>query len=163
VNAERSIVVPELQSGNQLQLSSMILTNDREGLLTLVNAADNVGNPDPVLKTEVFPVAGMIADTDGSFKKNQTLHAYFEVYSDLLSEPFAPAAQLKVMTSSQTVYASLPIQGDQSRTIRPGVARFMFDVPLKDLSPDTYVVQASVVDERGHRFPFARKTIALEQ
>jgi VWFA-related protein len=163
VNVESLVSVPELQSGNQLQLSSLILTSDREDLLTLVNAADDVGNPDAVLKTEVFPVAGMIADTAGSFKKNQTLHAYFEVYSDLLSEPFAPAAELKVMTGSQTVYVSLPIRGDHSRTIRPGVARFRFDVPLKDLSPADYVVQASVVDERNHRFAFARKTIKLKQ
>jgi hypothetical protein len=159
---ETSFTIPDLGSSRGLRLSSVVWSSQKERLSAAVGSADNnkkvlAGHPLIQNGEKIVPSITRV------FRRDQTLHVYFEVYDPSLDEQRAAsvAAELTLLQGARRVFRSEPLRLTKIATNRPGVAPFSFQVPLEKLPAGPYVSQVNVIDENGRKFAFPRSSLVL--
>ncbi len=160
---ETKFVVPDLNGGGRLKLSSVIWSNQKENVTSAIGAADNnkkllAANPLVQGNQKMIPSITRV------FRKDQTMYVYFEVY-DPATDPDrkipAVTATVDLLSGSRKIYSSPPVRLNKLATTRPGVAPFAFQIPLAKLPAGQYIAQVNVIDETGRKFAFPRNEIVL--
>jgi len=160
---ETPFTVPDLNSGKNLRLSSVILSNQREAVSAAVGAADNNKKllaDHPLVQNGQKTVPSITR----VFRKDQTLYVYFEAY-DPGQDPDQKTpnmfAAVELLQGARKVFVTPPARVNQMAAARPNVASFSFQIPLARLNPGEYVVQADVIDELGRKFAFPRNSMVV--
>jgi VWFA-related protein len=160
---ETRFVVPDLSSSRTLRLSSVVWSSQKEAVAAAVGSADNNKKTlasHPLIQNGQKTVPSITR----VFRKDQTLHVYFEVYDpalDAVAKTASLAAQIELMQGARKVFASEPVRQTALATNRPGVAPFSFQIPLGRVPPGQYISQVNVIDENGRKFAFPRSSIVL--
>lgn len=160
---ETKFVVPDLNSGKSLRVSSVILSSQREAVSAAVGAADNnkkllANHPLVQDGQKVVPSITRV------FRTDQTLYVYFEVYDpgiDPAQKNTYVYAAIELLQGARKVFTSRPVRVDKLATSRPGVAPFSFEIPLNRLQPGEYISQVDVIDQLGQKFAFPRSSLVL--
>jgi VWFA-related protein len=161
---ETRIEVPDLSvKMDQLPLSSVIWSNQREPLSAAVGAAEKQKK---LLATHPLVRDGqkLVPSITRVFRRDQTLYVYFEAYNPgTEGEARVPsvAATLSFFRGSRKESETAPVRVTQLAPSRSSVAQFQFQLPLSRLAPGRYTCQVSVIDEIGRRFAFARSPIVV--
>jgi VWFA-related protein len=160
---ETKFAVPDLNSTKTLRLSSVILSSQKEAVTAAVGAADNNKK---LLENHPLVQDGQktVPSITRVFRKDQTLHVYFEVY-DPSTDPDQKTpnviAALELFQGSRKVFTSQPLRVNRLLTARPGTAAFQFQIPLARLAPGEYTAQVDAIDELGKKFAFPRNSLVL--
>lgn|ERR1043166_2627473 len=160
---ETKFIVPDLNSGKSLRLSSVIWSNQKEPVTAAVGAADTnkkllAGHPLVEEGQKLVPSITRV------FRKDQTLYVYLEVYDPAMDADRkipSVSAEVDLLLGARKIYTSPPVRLSKLRTSRPGVAPFAFQIPLAKLPPGQYTGQVNVIDETGRKFAFPRSEIIL--
>lgn len=160
---ETKFIIPDLNGGKSLRLSSLIWSNQKEPVTAAVGAADTnkkliAASPLVQDNQKIVPSITRV------FRKDQTMYVYFEVYDPGIDpERKAPSlsAEVDLFLGGRKVYSSPPARVNKLGTSRPGVAPFAFQIPLAKLPPGQYISQVNVIDETGRKFLFPRSEIVL--
>jgi VWFA-related protein len=160
---ETKFVIPDLNSGNRLKVSSVIWSSQKESVSAAVGAADSNKKllaANPLVQGDQRTVPSITR----VFRKDQTMYVYFEVYDPAMDpDRKVPSvtAEIDLLSGSRKVYSSPPVRLNKLATTRPGVAPFAFQIPLAKLQPGQYVAQVNVIDETGRKFAFPRNEVVL--
>ena len=160
---ETRFVVPDLNSGRNLRVSSVILSSQKEAVTSAVGAADNNKKLQSIHPL-VQDGQKMVPSITRVFRKDQTLFVYFEVYDPAVDpdRKFANlTAAVELLSGARKAYTSQPVRVNRTATARPGVAAFNFQVPLERLAPGEYISQVDVIDELGRKFAFPRNSMVV--
>jgi len=160
---ETNFVIPDLTASRDLKMSSVILSSQVEPVKAAVGSADSdkraLANH-PLIQNGQKTVPSITR----VFRKDQTLHVYFEVY-DPAADPTAKtpslSAQVELLQGARKAFSSPPLRQEKLVPNRPGVTAFSFQVPLAKLSAGQYTAQMNVIDEAGKRFAFPRNSIIV--
>jgi len=160
---ETKFVVPDLNSGGKLRLSSVIWSNQKEAVSAAVGAAETnkkllAASPLVQGDQKIVPSITRV------FRKDQTMYVYFEVYDPALDPDRklpSVTAQIELLSGARPVYNSAPVRLNKLATSRPGVAPFAFQIPLAKLPPGQYTSQVTIIDETGRKFAFPRNEVVL--
>jgi len=160
---ETNFVIPDLTASRDLKMSSVILSSQVEPVKAAVGSADSdkraLANH-PLIQNGQKTVPSITR----VFRKDQTLHVYFEVY-DPAADPTAKtpslSAQVELLQGARKAFSSPPLRQEKLVPNRPGVTAFSFQVPLAKLSAGQYTAQMNVIDEAGKRFAFPRNSIII--
>jgi hypothetical protein len=160
---ETKFVVPDLNSGGKLRLSSVIWSNQKEAVSAAVGAAETnkkllAASPLVQGDQKIVPSITRV------FRKDQTMYVYFEVYDPALDPDRklpSVTAQIELLSGARPVYNSAPVRLNKLATSRPGVAPFAFQIPLAKLPPGQYISQVTIIDETGRKFAFPRNEVVL--
>ena len=160
---ETKFVVPDLNAGRNLRLSSVILSSQKEAVAAAVGSAgDNkrllAGHPLVQNGQKTVPSITRV------FRKDQTLYVYFEVYDptpDQSARTPNLTADIDLIAGARKAFSSPPVRVNKLGTTRPGVASFSFQIPLSRVAAGQYIAQVNVIDENGRRFAFPRNSIVL--
>jgi len=157
---ETTLTVPDLNLEKTLRVSSVIYSSDRKPATDAVGAASNdkraLAN-DPLIQDGQKTVPSITR----AFRKDQTLYVYFEVYDPSPDELKAPdvTADVELMRGARKVYTSAPAEVKKLDTGRPGVARFLFQIPLAKIPAGQYTTQVNIFDTTGKKFATPRNAI----
>jgi hypothetical protein len=160
---ETAFTVPDLNGGKTLRLSSVIWSSQKEPVTAAVGAADSnkklaLANPLVQDGQKIVPSITRV------FRKDQTLYVYFEVY-DPMTDPDRKlpslSANVELFLGARKAYSSQPVRLTKLATSRPGVAQFVFQIPLSRLPVGQYISQVNAIDETGRKFAFPRSEIVL--
>ena len=160
---ETNFVIPDLTASKDLRMSSVILSSQVEPVKAAVGSADSdkraLANH-PLIQNGQKTVPSITR----VFRKDQTLHVYFEVY-DPAADPTAKtpslSAQVELLQGARKAFSSMPLRQEKLVPNRPGVTAFSFQVPLAKLAAGQYTAQMNVIDEAGKRFAFPRNSIIV--
>jgi len=160
---ETNFVIPDLSASRDLRMSSVILSSQVEPVKAAVGSADSdkraLANH-PLIQNGQKTVPSITR----VFRKDQTLHVYFEVY-DPAADPTAKtpslSAQVELLQGARKAFSSPPLRQEKLVPNRPGVTAFSFQVPLAKLPAGQYTAQMNVIDEVGKRFAFPRNSIIV--
>jgi VWFA-related protein len=160
---ETNFVIPDLTASRDLRMSSVILSSQIEAVKAAVGSADSdkralVNHPLIQNGQKTVPSITRV------FRKDQTLHVYFEVYdpaADAIAKTPSLSAQVELLQGARKAFSSMPMHQDKLIPNRPGVTAFSFQVPLAKLSAGQYTAQMNVIDEAGKRFAFPRNSIIV--
>ena len=165
---ETPFVVPDLNAGKAVRLSSVILSNQREAVSAAVGAADNNKK---LLAEHPLVQNGQktIPSITRVFRKDQTLYVYFEVYDPTLNPDAQTQEQknpnlfgaVELLQGARKVFVTPPVRVNNLTAARPGVAAFSFQIPLARMAAGEYVAQADVIDQFGRKFAFPRNSIVV--
>jgi hypothetical protein len=160
---ETPFSVPDLNSGKNLRVSSIILSSQKEAVTAAVGAADNNKK---LLAEHPLVQDGQktVPSITRVFRKDQTLYFYFEVYDPAVDpEQKQPAmfAGVDLLQGARKAFSSRPVRVDKLTAGRPGVAAFNFQIPLARLAGGEYVSQINVIDQLGHKFAFPRNSLVI--
>ncbi|MEQ1884436.1 MAG: VWA domain-containing protein [Bryobacteraceae bacterium] len=160
---ETRFEIPDLNANKSLRLSSVILSSQKEAVTAAVGAADNNKK---LLANHPLVQSGqkIVPSITRVFRKDQTLHVYFEVYdpgTDTENKTPNLFATVELLQGARKAFTSAPVRVNQMLTSRPGVAAFQFDVPMSRLNPGEYISQVNVVDPLGQKFAFPRNTLVV--
>jgi len=160
---ETKFTVPDLSASKSLRVSSVVLSNQKEPVSSAVGNAD--GNK-KLLASHPLVENGQktVPSITRVFRGGQTLYVYGEVY-DPAMDPDRKIpdiqANFALLSGGQTAYTSRPLRLNKLATSRPGVAQFVFQVPLAKLPPGQYISQVNVIDGTGRKFAFLRNKIVI--
>jgi VWFA-related protein len=160
---EHKFTIPDLNSSKSLRVSSVILSNQKEALSSAIGAADTnkrlmATHPLVQDNQKIVPSITRV------FRKDQTMYVYFEVYDPTMdTDRKLPnlSAEVDLLSGARKVYASPTVRVSKLGTPRPGVAPFVFQIPLAKLPAGQYISQVNVIDEAGRKFAFPRNEIVL--
>jgi hypothetical protein len=160
---EHKFTIPDLNSSKSLRVSSVILSNQKEALSSAIGAADTnkrlmATHPLVQDNQKIVPSITRV------FRKDQTMYVYFEVYDPTMDpDRKLPnlSAEVDLLSGARKVYASPTVRVSKLGTPRPGVAPFVFQIPLAKLPAGQYISQVNVIDETGRKFAFPRNEIVL--
>jgi len=160
---ETNFVIPDLTASKDLRMSSVILSSQVEPVKAAVGSVDSdkraLANH-PLIQNGQKTVPSITR----VFRKDQTLHVYFEVY-DPAADPTAKtpslSAQVELLQGARKAFSSMPLRQEKLVPNRPGVTAFSFQVPLAKLAAGQYTAQMNVIDEAGKRFAFPRNSIIV--
>jgi hypothetical protein len=160
---ETNFTIPDLTASKDLRMSSVILSSQIEAVKAAVGSADSdkralVNHPLIQNGQKTVPSITRV------FRKDQTLHVYFEVYdpaADAIAKTPSLSAQVELLQGARKAFSSMPMHQDKLIPNRPGVTAFSFQVPLAKLSAGQYTAQMNVIDEAGKRFAFPRNSIIV--
>jgi len=160
---ETKFIIPDLNSGKSLRVSSVIVSSQREPMSAAVGTAEKNAK---LIKEHPLIQDGqkLVPSITRVFRKDQTLYVYFEIYDPSLDpDQKTPSvtAGLQLMQGARQVFTSQPVRLNKLATSRPGVAPFSFQVPLARLQPGEYISQVDVIDELGRKFAFPRSSLVL--
>lgn len=165
---ESPFTVPDLAAGNALRVSSIVLSNQREGADQQVAGIKN--------KKKLLAVNPLI-DDDGQrvvpnvtkvFRANQTMFVYLEVYDPAipasLPENFRVAdveASFALYSGEKKIFESAPVRANRLSTKRDGALPVWLQVPVSKIEPGKYKCQVNLIDELGRKFAFPRTELAI--
>jgi len=160
---ETKFVVPDLNNSKSMKLSSVVLSNQRDAVSAAVGAAETnkkllLNHPLVQDNQKIVPSITKV------FRKDQTMYVYFEVYDPAMDDAAkAPSlsAEFDLLAGAKKIYGSAPLRVTKLGTSRPGVAQFMFQVPLAKVPQGQYVSQVDVIDETGKKFAFPRSEVVV--
>ncbi len=157
---ETSLTVPDLNTEKSLRVSSIIYSSDRKPATATVGAANSdrraLAN-DPLIESG----QKMAPSITRAFRKDQTMYVYFEVYDPTPDEQKTPnvTADVELMRGARKVYASTPEDVTKLDGGRPGVARFLFQIPMAKFPAGQYTTQVNIFDTTGKKFATPRNAI----
>jgi hypothetical protein len=156
--------VPDLANvKNVARMSSVVWSAQR------IPASDVVGSADNKAKLQkshplVHENLKYLPSVTHTFRRNQTLYVYAEVYEPSLNENSrlpAVAATVTVYKGNKQVLESRPVTVSALRQGRASTASIAMELPLKDLEPGEYTAQLSVIDRLGGKFAFERDPLVI--
>ena len=157
---ETTLTIPDLNTDKALRVSSIIYSSDRKPATAAVGSANNdkraLAN-DPLIQDS----QKITPSITRAFRKDQTLYVYFEVYDPAPDEQKAPqvTADVELMRGARKAYTSAPAEVKKLDSGRPGVARFLFQIPLAKLPAGQYTTQVNIFDTTGKKFATPRNAI----
>jgi VWFA-related protein len=157
---ETMLTVPDLNTERALRVSSIIYSNDRQPVTAAVGSATSdrraLAN-DPLIENGQKTVPSITR----AFRKDQTMYVYFEVYDPTPNTEKAPdlTADVELMRGARKVYASTPSDVKKLDSGRPGVARFLFQIPMAKFPSGQYTTQVNIFDTTGKKFATPRNAI----
>jgi hypothetical protein len=160
---ETKLTIPDLTSEGSLNVSSIILSGQKEPLSSAVGAAANNSRQQaihPLVKDGQKTVPSITR----IFRQDQTLYVYFEVYDPSIDRDLhkpSVTAELDMLLGERNVFKAPPVRLTELETSRTGVVPFAFQVPLTSLEPGEYTSQVTIIDELGRRFALLRNVIYL--
>ncbi|MEQ1949390.1 MAG: VWA domain-containing protein [Bryobacteraceae bacterium] len=160
---ETKFEIPDLNSVKSMRLSSVILSSQKEAVSAAVGAADNnkklmANHPLVQDGQKIVPSITRV------FRKDQTLHVYFEVYdptTDVERKTPNLFATVDLLQGARKAFTSAPVRVNQLLPSRPGVAAFQLEVPMARINPGEYTSQVNVIDPLGQKFSFPRNTLVV--
>jgi hypothetical protein len=161
---ETKFTIPDLATGKAMRLSSVVWSNQKESMASAVGAATTNKKliaANPLVQADNQKIVPSITRV---FRKDQTMYVYFEVYDPTMDpDRKLPSlmAQVDLLLGAKKVYSSQPVRLAKLATTRPGVAPFVFQIPLARLPAGQYIAQVNVIDETGRKFAFPRNEIVL--
>jgi VWFA-related protein len=157
---ETTLTVPDLNLEKTLRVSSVLYSSERKPANEAVGTASNdkraLAN-DPLIQDGQKVVPSITR----AFRKDQNLYVYFEVYDPSPDEQKAPdvTADVELMRGARKVYTSAPTEVKKLDAGRPGVARFLFQIPLAKIPAGQYTTQVNIFDTTGKKFATPRNAI----
>jgi hypothetical protein len=164
---EGSFVIPDLAAGKALQVSSVILSNQREPIQQQVAGIKN--------NKKVMAVNPLVSDgqklvpsVTRVFRPGQNMLVYVEVYDptipDFLPENFRRAnvqASLALYKDNRKVFESAAVRANRLSETRAGTLPVWLQVPVSDIQPGKYDCQVNLIDQFGRKFAFPRTSLAV--
>ena len=157
---ETMLNVPDLNTERSLRVSSIIYSSDRKPVTAAVGSANSdrraLAN-DPLIEDGQKTMPSITR----AFRKDQTMFVYFEVYDPSPDEQKTPnvTADVELMRGARKVYASTPQDVTKLDSGRPGVARFLFQIPMAKFPSGQYTTQVNIFDTTGKKFATPRNAI----
>jgi hypothetical protein len=169
---EASFTIPDLGSGNQLRLSSIILSNQVQPLKEQIAGAKNskkLVSEDPLVDESGQKI---VPNVTRVFRPRQKLSVYLELYDPGAAQvPVSNQAQssgLASVTASVAFYQgdkkvmeTPAVRANRSNARRQGVVPLLLQTSLKSLPAGQYVCQVNVIDQLGRKFAFPRSSIVV--
>lgn len=138
-----------------LKMSPVVWSSQREPLAAAVGSAEKEKK-----LLEMSPLVHdgqkLIPSITRTFRKDQNLYVYFEVYGTN-----AVAASLSIFRGKTKAFESDPLRVTQLAPIRDETVPVHFQLPLKQLDPGRYTCQLNIVDEEGRKVTFARAPMVV--
>ena len=165
---ESFFVVPDLSvAGKALQVSSIVLSNQREPVAQQVAG---VKNDKKAIAVNPLIDNGqkLVPSVTRVFRPSQNMLVYLEVYDptipDFLPENFRRAniqANLVLYQDNKKVFESPAVRANRLSEKRAGTLPVWLQVPVSKLKPGKYDCQVNVIDQFGRKFAFPRTTLAV--
>jgi VWFA-related protein len=165
---EAPFTVPDLASGSQLRVSSVILSNQIEPLKEQIAGAKN--NKKLLAQDPLIDESGAktVPDVTRVFRPGQKLFVYLELYDPGVTGIPTQSINLTSVTATLALYhdgkklkETAPVQVHRVDPKRPGVVPLRLETALSGLPAGKYVCQVNVIDQLGHKFAFPRSAIVL--
>jgi hypothetical protein len=157
---ETSLTVPDLNNDKALRVSSVIYASERKPAAEAVGSASNdkraLANS-PLIQDGQKVTPSILR----AFRKDQTMYVYFEVYDPSPDEAKAPdvTADVELLRGPRKIYTSAPTEVKKLDSGRPGVARFLFQIPLSKVPAGQYTTQVNIFDTTGKKFATPRNAV----
>ena len=169
---EAPFTVPDLASGSQMRLSSVILSNQVQALKEQIAGAKN--DKKLVADDPLVDESGqkMVPNVTRAFRRGQSLYVYFELYDPGVAQIPAQSqnqnpgitsvtASVAIYQGSKKVMETPAVRANRMNAKRQGVVPLRLQTPLKGLAAGQYVCQVNVIDQLGHKFAFPRSSIVV--
>ena len=165
---EEKFTIPDLDSGSNLRLSSVVFSNQQQSLSQQIAGAKN-----PKKLIEINPLVNdkgdkLVPNVTKVFHPGQDMFVYLEVYDpsipESLPERFRVAdveASLALYTGNKMVFQTKPFTAHQMTVKRSGVLPVRIQLPVSGIKPGRYACQVNVIDEFGRKFAFPRTELAV--
>lgn len=167
---ETAFTVPDLGTGNELRLSSVIFSTEEKPVKEQIGGANNkkkVLNQDPLIDSNGRKT---VPNVTRVFHPGQKFSVYFEVY-----DPGSPAnmssdtpvrladisASVGLYQGDKKVFESAPVRATRLSTRGDGIVPVRIEAALPALKPGKYTCQVNVIDEFGKKFAFPRTALAI--
>lgn len=161
---ETKFTVPDLGSNqNNLKISSVIWSNQRQNLKEAIASAENnkkVTESDPLVQDG----QRLIPSITHVFRKDQNLYVYLEVYDpgvDQAQMKPSVAATVSFYRGKTKTFESQPVRLDEFAAKRAQALPIKLQAPLSQLAAGRYTCQVNIIDETGRKFGFARTEIVV--
>ena len=164
---ETSFTVPDLAAGKALQVSSVVLSSQRDPIAEQVAG---VKNDKKALANNPLIDNGqkLVPSVTRVFRPGQNMLVYLEVYDptipDFLPENFRRAnvqANVTLYQENKKVFETPAVRANRLNEKRPGTLPVWLQVPVAQLKPGKYDCQVNVIDQFGRKFAFPRTTLAV--
>lgn len=165
---EEKFTIPDLDTGSNLRLSSVVFSNQQQSLSQQIAGAKN-----PKKLIENNPLVNdkgdkLVPNVTKVFHPGQDMFVYLEVYDptipDSLPERFRVAdieASLALYSHNKMVFETKPFNAHQLLLKRNGVLPVRIQLPVNEIKPGRYACQVNVIDEFGRKFAFPRTEVAV--
>jgi VWFA-related protein len=165
---EERFTIPDLDTGSNLRLSSVVFSNQQQTLSQQIAGAKN-----PKKLIENNPLMNdkgdkLVPNVTKVFHPGQDMFVYLEVYDptipDSLPERFRVAdveATLALYSHNKMVFETKPFSAHQLLVKRNGVLPVRIQLPISGIKPGRYACQVNVIDEFGRKFAFPRTELAV--
>ena len=165
---EEKFTIPDLDTGANLRLSSVVYSNQQQSI-----SQDIAGAKNPKKLLENNPLVNdngdrLVPNVTKVFHPGQNMFVYLEVYDptipDSLPERFRVAdieASLALYAGNKMVMETKPFSAHQLLVKRSGVLPVRIQLPVNDIKPGRYQSQVNVIDEFGRKFAFPRTEVAV--
>ena len=164
---ETGFVVPDLASRQNLRVSSLVLSSQREPVGQQIAG---VKNDKKLLASNPLIDNGQKLEPSVTrvFHPGQTMLVYAEVYDpvvpDFLPENFRRPnvqASFAVYNENKKVYESAPVRANRLNDKREGTLPVWMQIPVASLPPGQYDGQLNLIDQFGRKFAFPRTSLAV--
>ncbi|MBV8708973.1 MAG: VWA domain-containing protein [Acidobacteriaceae bacterium] len=164
---ETAFTIPDLSSRQNLRVSSLVLSSQREPVGQQIAG---VKNDKKLLATNPLIDNGQKLQPSVTrvFRPNQTMLVYAEVYDpvipDFLPENFRRAnvqASFALYDENKKVFESAPVRANRLSEKREGTLPVWVQIPVANLPPGKYDGQLNLIDQFGRKFAFSRTSLAI--
>ncbi|MBV9308638.1 MAG: hypothetical protein JOZ45_21000, partial [Acidobacteriaceae bacterium] len=164
---ETAFTIPDLSSRQNLRVSSLVLSSQREPVGQQIAG---VKNDKKLLATNPLIENGQKLQPSVThvFRPNQTMLVYAEVYDpvipDFLPENFRRAnvqASFALYDENKKVFESAPVRANRLSEKREGTLPVWVQIPVANLPPGKYDGQLNLIDQFGRKFAFSRTSLAI--
>lgn len=165
---ETPFVIPDLDAGKHLRVSSMILSNQREPVKEQVAGVKNskkliAGNPLIENGEKLMPNVTRV------FRPGQQVMVYVEVYNPTLPEALPERfrrpdieANLALYRNGKKILSTPAVQETRLNAKRGETLPVWLQFPVSSLAPGQYECQVDLIDEFGRKFAFPRRPLAIQ-
>ena len=164
---ETAFTVPDLSSRQNLRVSSLVLSSQREPVGQQIAGVKNdkkllAANPLIDNGQKLEPSVTRV------FRSGQTMLVYAEVYDPVIPE-FLPEnfrrpnvqASFALYSESKKVFESAPVRANHLNDKREGALPVWVQIPVASLPPGKYSGQLNLIDQFGRKFAFPRTSLAI--
>jgi VWFA-related protein len=164
---ESAFTIPDLSARQNLRVSSLILSSQREPVGQQIAG---VKNDKKVLASNPLIDNGQKLEPSVTrvFRPGQTMLVYAEVYDPVIPE-FLPEnfrrpnvqASFAVYNESKKVFESAPVRANRLNEKRESTLPVWIQIPIASLPPGKYDGQLNLIDQFGRKFAFPRVSLAV--
>ena len=157
---ETALTVPDLNTEKVLRVSSVIYASERKPATDAVGSASN--DKRALANSPLIQDGQKVTPSiTRAFRKDQTMYVYFEVYDPSPDEPRLRTSPptWSCCAAPRKVYTSAPTEVKKLEAGRPGVARFLFQIPMSKIPAGQYTTQVNIFDTTGKKFATPRNAI----
>jgi VWFA-related protein len=164
---ETRFIVPDLSADtDELKLSTVIWSNQREPLAAAVGAAERVNRRYAAANPLIDGDQKIMPNITHVFRRRQNLFVTFDVYD---AHPDPTDRKLRRVKVSLSLFNAAgakafevgPLEVTQVAGTRPDAVPVKLQIPLKDIAPGEYTCQINVVDVIGRKFAFPRAQLVI--